>query len=236
MTPSITEAQIINAIGDFITLITDITAVKGQVNRVPSLPGNYAVMWPLTRPRLATNLHTTSDSKFTASIAGLVMTVTAVQIGSVVPGRQLLGTGIAANTTIGEQITGTAGGNGAYAVSVSQILSSQTMACGVRVIEESTEVVMQIDVHGPNSSDNAQTLQQLFWDSYAVDALEPSGIVPLYADDPRQMPFITAAKEYEDRWTVDLHMQVKPTITLPQEFFDSFTLGVVDVDVAFPPD
>ena len=93
---------------------------------------------------------------------------------------------------------------------------------------------MQVDVHGPNSTDNSQILQQLFWDSYGVDALCASGITPLFADDPRQSPFITAAAQYEDRWTVDLHMQVKPVITIPQQFADAVALTVTDVDVAFP--
>lgn len=236
MTLSITQAQIFSAIGDFITAIVGIPAVVGQVNRVPSLQSDYAVMWSLTRPRLATNRRTPIDAKFTGSIANGLMTVTAVQIGAVVPGRQLLGTGVAANTIIGLQQSGPTGGAGIYAVSVSQALASQTLSAGVMSVEESTEVVLQVDVHGTNSGDNAQILQQLFWDAGAVDALEPLGITPLFAEDPRQMPFITAAKEYEDRWMIDLHMQIKPVIELPQEFFDSSTLNVVDVDVAFPAD
>lgn len=234
MTLSITQQQIFSALGDFITAITGIPAVVGQVNRVPSLKGDYAVMWPLSRPRLATNRRTPIDAKFTGSIAGQLMTVSAVQIGTVVPGRKLLGTGVTGGTLVGAQQSGPVGGAGIYAVSVAQTLALQTLSAGVMSVEESTEVIMQVDVHGANSSDNSQVLQQLFWDARAVDELEPFGITPLFAEDPRQMPFITAAKEYEDRWMVDLHMQVKPTIELPQEFSDSVVLTVTDIDVAFP--
>jgi hypothetical protein len=234
MKPSITEAQIINALGDFITLVTGIPAVKGQVNRVPTLKGDYAVMWPLTRPRLSTNRKTPIDCKFIAAIIGPLMTVSAVPIGTIVLGRQLIAPGISANTIILEQQSGETGGAGVYLVSIEQVVASQVMSAGVMSIEESNEVIMQVDVHGPCSSDNTQSLQQLFWDAYAVDVLSPTGVTPLFAEDPRQMPFITAAKEYEDRWTIDLHMQIKPVIEIPLEFSDSFTLTVVDVEVSIP--
>lgn len=234
MTPSITEKQINTAIGDFITAILGIPAVVGQVNRVASLKGNYAVMWYLNKPKLGTNVHTANDAKFTAAITGLAMTVSAVQIGTVIPGRKLFGVGVADGTLIGTQVSGETGGPGVYGVTVAQTIASGTLSGGGLDIEQSTEIIMQVDVHGDNSTDNATTLQALFWDETAVDALAPSGITPLYADDPRQAPFITAAAQYEDRWTVDLHMQVKPVITVPQQFADAVALTVTDVDVAFP--
>jgi hypothetical protein len=238
---SITQAQINSAVGDFITLITGIPAVVGQVNRVPSFLGDFAEMWPLSRPRLSTNLETPADSKFTAAIAGTLMTVSAldpnpnlnapISIGSII-----FGVGVAVNTVVvAPPGTGT-GGIGTYTISPSQSIGApQTMAAGTIQVEEDVEVVMQVDVHGPNSAENASILNALFRDGYAADQLEPLGVSPFYADDPRQVPFITAAKEYETRWTVDLHMQVNLIVSIPMQFADGIVLTVANVDVTQPP-
>jgi hypothetical protein len=238
MTPSITQDQINTAVGDFIELVTGVPCVVGQVNRVPELAGDFAVMWPLYRPRLSTNLETPADSRFTASIAGTTMTVTAVDPNAalnspIAAGRNVYGAGVADNTRVVAPGTGT-GGVGTYTVSVSQAVSSETMSAGSMLVETDAELVVQVDLHGPNSADAAVVLQSLFRDGYAADQLEPLAS-PLYADEPRQLAFVTAAKEYENRWSVDLHMQVNTTVLTPQQFADAVVLTVKDVDVAFPP-
>jgi hypothetical protein len=234
MTPSITEKQIINALGDFITTITGIPAVQGQVNRVASLEGDYAVMWPLRRPRLATNVDSSADAKFIGSIAGQTMTITEVDTGSMNVGATVFGVGVAANTVVGSQLTGDPGGVGTYSVSPSQNLASTTLSAGQTNVKQATEFVMQCDVHGAASGDNAQTLATLFRDQYAVDQFAGTGISPLYADDPRQTPFVTAANQYEDRWTVDLHMQIDPIVSVPQQYADQANVTVISVTEAFP--
>ena len=79
--------------------------IVGQTNRVASPEGDYIVMWPLTRPRLATNVETPIDCKFTASIAPLTaststMTVTAVQSGEIELENQIFSTNVAYNTFV----------------------------------------------------------------------------------------------------------------------------------------
>jgi hypothetical protein len=87
-------------------------------------------------------------------------------------------------------------------------------------IEQDTEVTMQLDVHGPNSADNAQIISTLFRDEYATDFFTASGynMAPLYADDPKQLPFTNGEQQVEQRWTIDAVMQVNPTITLTPQF------------------
>lgn len=63
----------------------------------------------------------------TASIAGQVMTVSAVGTGALCAGMVISGTGIVPNTTILNQLTGTAGSTGTYTVSVSQTVASTTV-------------------------------------------------------------------------------------------------------------
>lgn len=63
----------------------------------------------------------------TAGISGTVMTVSAVGSGSVLgAGQTISGTGIDPNTTIVNQLTGTAGGTGTYTVSISQTVAAAT--------------------------------------------------------------------------------------------------------------
>lgn len=64
---------------------------------------------------------------FTASISGLVMNVTAVASGTIVNGGTLTGTGVTAGTTVTGQLSGTAGGIGAYSVSLSQIVAPESI-------------------------------------------------------------------------------------------------------------
>lgn len=64
----------------------------------------------------------------TGSIAGNILTVTAVTSGTLVNGGVLTGTGVATGTTIVSQLSGTAGGIGRYAVSIpGQTVASTTI-------------------------------------------------------------------------------------------------------------
>lgn len=237
MTPSITEKTIIDALGNFLTAILSLPAsniIVGQVNRVASPEGDYCVMWPLRRPRLSTNVDTSADAKFTGSIAGTVMTITAVFAGEMNVGATVFGVGVAANTTVSAQLTGPSGGIGTYTIGPSQTIGQITLSAGQTEIEQSTEVVYQIDVHGTESGNNSQTIATLFRDAYGVSLFAGTGVTPLYAEDPRQMPFETAADQFEDRWTIDVHMQADPVLSVPQQFADQANVIVIDVTEAFP--
>jgi hypothetical protein len=239
MTPSITQDEINTALGAFLTAIlpAGVSVIVGQVNRVAEPQGDFVVMWPLRRPRLATNLDTSTDCKFAGSIAATIMTVTAVQLGAIAPLRTVFGAGVTDGTTIVNQLTGPTGGAGTYTIAPSQTVSATTLSAGATDVEQSTEVVMQCDVHGAAAADNAQTISTLFRDQYAVTKFDDAAITisPLYADDPRQMPFINAASQYEDRWVVEAHLQVNPVVSVPEQFADAATVTVVEIDAAYPP-
>ncbi len=65
----------------------------------------------------------------TGSIAGDVLTVTAVGSGTLVAGGQLSGTGVAPNTAVVNQLTGTPGGIGTYTVNIGeQTVASTTIS------------------------------------------------------------------------------------------------------------
>lgn len=96
------------------------------------------------------------------------------------------------------------------------------------------EVIMQVDVYGPKAAENAQVIASLFRSSYACDrfkALVPSGAVqPLHSSDPQQMPLINAEEQYEQRWTMDAHMQANIYIEMDQE--TAIGLGVEAIYMA----
>jgi len=173
-----TEDDVFKTLGRFLQDIlpagdddAPFVVVVGQENRVPEpSENNYAVMWPLRMPRLATNF------------------------------EELVGTGL--NRGL------------------------------VQSARQNTEVVVQIDIHGPEAFNNANRVSTLFRSSYAVDFFEGQGlpIAPLYSGEPRNAPFISGEKQYEDRYVVEANMQVNFTMTAVAQSARALEVGLVDVD------
>jgi hypothetical protein len=215
-----------------------VEVISAQVNRVPEPEGDdFVIMTPLLRTRLATNEDEFSDALFTASITSNILDVTVVTLGSLIVGSPIFGENVAANTMITSLGSGT-GGVGTYNVSTTPDVTSEAMAGGTSVIGQETQITMQIDVHGPNASDNAQIISTLFRDPYAVDffnAQTPAyGISPLYTTDPRQTPFINAEQQYEYRYTIDAELQVTQGVVVPQQSAGAINVGIVSVEAAYP--
>ncbi len=61
------------------------------------------------------------------------------------------------------------------------------------------------------------------------------GVVPLYADDARQLPFTNDQQQVETRWVVDALLQANVVVSVPQQFADTVGLVLEDVDAVFPP-
>lgn len=224
VTLSLTESQTFTALRLFLLSImpAGMEVVKSQDNRVPEPVGpDFITMTPLFRERLETNVDTYSDTAFTGSISGNTLTVTDVSLGAIKVGAQLLGNNLAANTAVTAFGSGT-GGVGTYTVTPSQTVASQVMASGTQMLLQPTKVTIQLDVHGPNSGDNAQIISTTWRDEYAVDQFATSGfdVTPLYASDPHQVPFMNGEQQFENRWVVDLVMQANPIVTATQQFAD----------------
>lgn len=238
MTPSIDQDAVYKALGDFLTLILPpgVKIIVAQVNRAAEpATQDFVVMNDVRRTRLSTNLDSYADALFTGSIAGNVLTVSAVSFGELGPGSPVFGVGVAANTAIVSQLSGPTGGTGTYSISGSpQTVASRAMAGGTEDVLQATEVVIQVDVHGPNSADNAQVISTLFRDDYAVQALAGTGVAPFYADDPKQIPFLNAENQIENRCIVEAHIQINPSITVPLQFAGAAVVGIINVDERYP--
>ena len=102
--------------------------------------------------------------------------------------------------------------------------------------EQETDAVYQVDVYGPASADNARIVTTLFRDEFAASFFRDNGgfASPLYADDPRQLPFRDENQQIETRWVFEAHLQVDAVVTIEQPFADSGKVGVINVDAEYP--
>lgn len=87
-------------------------------------PPAAAAISALTIAANTLNVSAVAVNAFTGSIAGTVLTVSAITTGGLYAGQVLTGTGIDPNTTVLAQLTGTAGSTGTYSVSISQTVPS----------------------------------------------------------------------------------------------------------------
>lgn len=231
----LTETSVFTALRSFLLTIlpAGIEVVRGQDNRVAEPPGtDFVVMWPLLRERLSTNVNSYIDAVFTGSIAGNVLTITAVAQGSLSPGSIIYGVGLAANTIVLAQTSGTPGGIGTYSITPNpQTISSETIAAGVMATLQPIKFTAQIDVHGPLSADNSHIITTLFRDDYGIQLFAASGfdVTPLYCGEPKQIPYLNGEQQIEERWSIDAMMQCNPLVTTPQQFASALAVVLNEV-------
>lgn len=103
-----------------------------------------------------------------------------------------------------------------------------------KAVKQSTEYKMQLDFYGAQSQQWALEAMMLFRDEYAC-ALMPPNIQPLHADNAMQMPLINGEEQYEQRWKMTLTLQYNPTVTMPQDYANTLSVGVHEVDTTFRP-
>jgi hypothetical protein len=86
---------------------------------------------------------------------------------------------------------------------------------------ESVQLSYQLDIHGPNSQDNARVIKLLWRSDYAVDATDDAVLQPLYASDGAQRPFINGEGQYENRWVLTVEAQIRPAVSTAMQFADT---------------
>lgn len=206
--------------------------IQGQDNNVPEPQHvDFVVMTTIRRERIETNVDTHNDCSFMASISGTVMTVASSILGLISVPNILFGTNVTIGTTVQSQTSGAPGGPGVYTIFPSQNVASEKMACGTQNDLQPTRITVQLDVHGPNSADNSQTISTLFRDDFATLFFFKSGVDvrPLYADDPKQVPFLNAEQQYETRYIVEAVLQANQVIAPPQDYADQLLVTLEEV-------
>lgn len=86
----------------------------------------------------------------------------------------------------------------------------------------STAFKVQLDIHGEPGGDWGQIITTCFHGDYAFPSF-PETVKPLYADSPRQMPFLNGEHQYENRWVVILALQVAPIVSTSMQFAATLT-------------
>lgn len=101
-------------------------------------------------------------------------------------------------------------------------------------ISNALQVTLQLDCYGPDSGNWAAMINSLWRDSVGVDAMAPT-CAPLYADNARLVPLVDGEEQYEERWSVTAELEYNPTTVTLQDFADSLEVGLINVDVTYPP-
>lgn len=94
-------------------------------------------------------------------------------------------------------------------------------------MERDTEITLQLDIHGPNSADNAQVIATVWRSDYGCRAIDPPIFQPLYASDGHQAPFLNAEKQYENRWVMSVLMQANVAVSTETAFADSIGVEII---------
>jgi hypothetical protein len=251
MTPSPTTDNVFASLRSFLLAVLPATGSDGkpvqvvlaQVNRVPEVSSaDFVIMTPIRFERIETNVDSYQDCRFTGSIAGTTMTVSAVQIGAVTPGSTLSSTLIVPGTTVVSQLTGPTGGAGTYQVSQAQTVASGTISAGGQTLQQAMKCAVQLDFHSANDTDAGDmanvvstTLRDAFGVQQFANQSPNYGVVPLYADDAAQRPFFNDQQQAEWRWVVEAMLQANIVVSVPQQFADVAALDLISVDEAYAP-
>lgn len=168
-----------------------------------------------------------------------IMTVSAVEFGEIQVSARVFGTGLAVPTRVRALGSGT-GGVGTYIVSPGQTISSRVLSAGGKLLEAGSKFSVQLDFHSydlNSAADLATTVQAAFRDGYASAffADMDAAISPLYADDPRLVPFLNENQQIEQRWMLEANLQANQTIRVPAQYADAVTVEVISVDAEYPP-
>jgi hypothetical protein len=110
-------------------------------------------------------------------------------------------------------------------------------ARSVKFMDASVQLDVQCDVHGPRSGENAQIVTTMFRDDYSCQYFERAGSAtrPLYSTDPSQVAFFNAENQSEERWRLEVSLQIEQVVQATQEFFDDLESAIIDVDAVYPP-
>lgn len=168
-----------------------------------------------------------------------LLTVTAIDFGTILVGARVFGTGAAVGTRIRAAGTGT-GGVGTYVVSPGQTLSSRLLAASGKLLETGSNFVVQLDFHSydlDSAADMAAIVQSTFRDpyAYAFFAENYPHVRPLYADDPALVPFVNENAQVESRWILEAALQINQTTRVPAQYADAVEVDVISVDAEYPP-
>jgi hypothetical protein len=108
---------------------------------------------------------------------------------------------------------------------------------GTQAITNPTKWTCQLDFYGPAAANNVAIFKAVIRTEYACQQFAAAGFEfqPLYAGDARNTALINGEQQYENRYTLDFIAQFNPIVTVVQDFANTLTVVLKEVDTTFPP-
>jgi len=95
--------------------------------------------------------------------------------------------------------------------------------------QQDKDFVIQLDCYGPSASDWMSILTTAFSSSLGTQYFAPSGLVPLYHEDPTSAPLVNGEEQYEMRLLTRVHLQYNPAIVAPMTFLTIPKPTILDI-------
>lgn len=107
-----------------------------------------------------------------------------------------------------------------------------------KIILRPAQFSVQIDCYGDQSDQRCAVIAAILRDEYATQSFRDAGydMQTLYAGDAQQLPLQDAQDQFLERWTFEAQIQINPLITLNQQTANTLHVGLIDVDVEYPPE
>ncbi len=96
-------------------------------------------------------------------------------------------------------------------------------------LSEVRQLDVQVDIYGENAGDRAVALETVWASDYAYRNTDER-ISPLYSSMPMRSPFVDESRQWLERYTITLSMQVHITITVGQDYFTDVEFSTVQVN------
>nr|DAN04628.1 MAG TPA: tail completion protein [Caudoviricetes sp.] len=98
---------------------------------------------------------------------------------------------------------------------------------GESTIQTSKLYMIQLDFYGEQAFDRVTQCATIWRSQYTTSKLQ--AIQPLYANNPRNMPFVNEQDQYEKRFLLEIALQYNPYYTYAEQ---SDTVVSVDITLA----
>lgn len=96
-------------------------------------------------------------------------------------------------------------------------------------LSEVRQLDVQVDIYGENAGDRAVALETVWASDYAYRNTDER-IAPLYSSAAMRSPFVDESRQWIERYTITLSMQVHITITVGQDYFTDVEFSTVQVN------
>ena len=96
-------------------------------------------------------------------------------------------------------------------------------------LSEVRQLDVQVDIYGENAGDRAVALETVWASDYAYRNTDER-IAPLYSSAAMRSPFVDESRQWLERYTITLSMQVHITITVGQKYFTDVEFSTVQVN------